>query len=54
MYDLFQQCLPEVLSFLKDLAVGYILYRVTKGPGGKLPKEAAAAEEVTSDAKRAA
>lgn len=54
MDDLLQQCLPEVMSFLKDIAVGYILYKVTKGPGAKLAPKESPAETVSNDAKQAA
>lgn len=30
MSQIIHQCLPEVLSFLKEVAVGYVLYRIGK------------------------
>jgi len=30
MSEIIQQCLPEVLSFLREVAVGYVLYRIGK------------------------
>lgn len=30
MNEIIHQCLPEVLSFLKEVAVGYVVYRIGK------------------------
>ena len=31
MHEAIHQYLPELMSFLKDIVVGYIIYRITNG-----------------------
>lgn len=55
MNDTFHQYLPELISFFRDVAAGYVLYRITKnGPQEHLPPKPLqgqeASAEVTKDA----